>query len=245
MTIRALVIVSALVLPTLAIADDQNKTPPADKAPPADKTNEKTTNTASDKTPGKSDKNAKLSEGDTKIVAHLHHVNQMEIDMGKLAEKNGTPTVKSYAMTLVSDHQSNDKDLTAFAKKHRVAMIPADKPEAEADRQDAKDMTTKVAHLKALKGAEFDKEFLNMMIAGHDKELAKIDTSIGSASDPDLQTMLKAVKPVLQRHSDQAHDLQKNSPQASATKSAADKPADDKPSMDKPAKPIDKLPSQR
>jgi putative membrane protein len=121
-------------------------------------------------------------------------------------------------------------------------MIPADKPETEADRQDAKDMTTKVAHLKTLKGAEFDKEFLNMMVAGHDKELAKIDTSIGAANDPDLQTMLKSVKPVLQRHSDQAHDLQKNSPQASAA--PTDKP-DDKPSMDKPAKPIDKLPSQR
>src|SRR5262245_33402966 len=108
MTIRALAIVSALALPTLAIADDQSKNPPTDK------TNEKTTNTATDKTPGKNEKTAKLSDGDTKIVAHLHHVNKMEIDMGKLAEKNGTPTVKSYAMTLVTDHQSNDKDLTAL-----------------------------------------------------------------------------------------------------------------------------------
>ena len=219
MLIRALAIVSALALPTLAIADDQNKT------------NEKTTNSATDKAPGKAD--AKLSDGDVKIVAHLHHVNQMEIDMGKLAQKSGTPAVKSYAETLVNDHQSNDKDLTAFAKQHRAA-IPADKPETDADRQDQKDMTTRVAHLKTLKGAEFDKEFLNMMIAGHDKELAKIDVSIGAASDPDLQTMLKAVKPVLQRHSDQAHDLQKNSPQASASPTA--RPLD---------KPIDKLPSQR
>lgn len=235
MTIRALAIITALALPTAAIADDQNKT------------NEKTTNTAADKTPAKTDKTAKLSDGDAKIVAHLHHVNQMEIDMGKLAQKTGTAAVKSYAETLVNDHQSNDKDLTALAKQHRVAAIPAEKPETDADRQDQKDMTTKVAHLKTLKGAEFDKEFLNMMVAGHDKELAKIDVSIGAATDPDLQTMLKAVKPVLQRHSDQAHDLQKNSPQASADKPPIDKPSTDKPSTDKSSsdKPIDKLPSQR
>jgi predicted outer membrane protein len=219
MMIRVLTIVAALALPSIALAD-QDKTPPADKAP--DKTNEKMT----DKAPVKTDKNAKLSDGDVKIIAHLHHVNQMEIDMGKLAQKSGTQAIKGYADTLVNDHASHDKELTSFAKAHKLATIPADKPETDADRQDAKDMTTETAHLKTLKAAEFDKAFLNMMVAGHDKELAKIDTSIGAAADPDLQTMLKSTKPVLQRHSDQAHDLQKN-PQAS---------------LDKPA---DKLPSQK
>ena len=208
MKIRALVIVTALALPTLAVADD-NKTP--DKPPATDKTTNKA---------------AKLSEGDVKIIAHLHHVNQMEIDLGKVAQKTGTASVKGYAETLEKDHQSADKDLMAFTKQHRLAMIPADKPESDADKQSEKDMMSAVAHLKTLKDADFDKEFLNMMVSGHDKELARIDVSIGAASDPDLQTMLKSVKPVLQRHSDQAHDLQK-SPQA-----AVDKP-------------IEKLPSAR
>lgn len=215
MRLRALAIVTALALPVTAFAGP-DKAPPADKS---DKTNEKTT--------AKADK---LSDGDMRIVAHLHHVNQMEIDLGKLAQKTGTAAVKGYAETLVSDHQSADKDLTAFAKQ-RKATIPVEKPETDADRQDQKDMMTAMAHLKTLKGAEFDKEFLNMMVSGHDKELAKIDVSIGAATDPDLQTMLKSIKPVLQRHSDQAHDLQK-SPQASADRTS-DRP-DDKP-----------LPSQR
>src|SRR5215208_3381849 len=121
MKIRALAIVTALALPTLALADDdKSKPPPADKTTDKstdkatdksmDKTNEKTTNAPTDKAPGKTDKAAKLSDGDMKIVAHLHHVNQMEIDLGKLAQKSGTASVKSYAETLVSDHQSNDKD---------------------------------------------------------------------------------------------------------------------------------------
>jgi putative membrane protein len=204
MKLRALAIVAALALPTIALAD-----PPA-KAP-ADQT------MTPDKTAKPSDGTAKLSADDTKIVAHLHHVNQMEIDLGKAAQQKSTAAgVKSYGQSLVDDHQSADKDLTAFAKKHSLATVPAEKPMTDADRQDDKDMTTQVIHLKTLKGAEFDKEFLNMMATGHDKELAKIDVSIGAATDPDLQTMLKSIKPVLQRHADQARDLQKSSPQASA-----------------------------
>jgi len=156
----------------------------------------------------------------------------MEIDLSKVAQKVGTAQVKTYAETIVTDHQSADKDLLAFAKSHKLAAIPADKPESDADRQDHKDMTAKVAQLKTLKGADFDKEYLNMMVSGHEKELAKIDTSAGSATDPDLQNMLKSLKPVLQRHADQGRDLQKG-PQASAD-----------PNRD-PNKPVDRLPSSK
>jgi len=205
MKIRALAIISALALPAVALADDKT---PADttKSDPA---------------------SAKLSDSDAKIVAHLHHVNQMEIDLGKAAQKSGTAGVKTYGQTLVTDHQSSDKDLTSFAKTHKLATIPADKPMTDADKQEDKEMQSQVTKLKSLKGAEFDREFLNMMAAGHDKELAKIDVAMGAATDPDLQSLLKATKPVLQRHADQARDLQKN-PQA-----AADAPSDNVPTSTK------------
>lgn len=162
------------------------------------------------------DKAAKLSDGDAKIVAHFHHVNMMETELGKSAQKSGTPTIKGYADALVTDHTSSDKDLTAFAKNHGLSSIPADKPMTDADREAEKDMTANIAKLKTVKGADFDKQFLTMMASDHDKELAKIDTAIGTATDPDLQAWLKATKPVLQRHADQARDLQKG-PQASAS----------------------------
>jgi putative membrane protein len=196
MKIRALAIVAALAMPSLAVAD---------------KTDEKTTNTA----PA-----AKLADSDVKIVAHLHHVNQMEIDLGKAAQKSTTSAVKTYGQTLVTDHTSNDKDLTAYAKTHKLTTIPADKPETDADKQEQKDMMAKVAHLKTLKGADFDKEFLNMMATDHDKELAKIDVSIGATTDTDLQAILKATKPVLQRHADSARDLQKSTTQTSMAPTA-------------------------
>jgi putative membrane protein len=242
MKLRALAVIAAFAMPALASAtpadvpptntptnnSPTNNTPsnhPADPTPMPDQapatpgklpSDSSPTRSPSDKaTAGDTNKSEKLSDADTKIVAHLHHVNQMEISMGQLAQKSGSAHVKDYASTLLTDHQSSDKDLTSFAKAHKVTAIPADKPATDADRQDDKDAMTQMAHMKTLKGAEFDKAFLNMMIADHDKELTRIDVSISSATNPDLKSLLQTVKPVLQRHADQARDLQK-SPQASA-----------------------------
>jgi putative membrane protein len=231
MKLRAFAILAALAVPALASAtpaDHSPTSPPTSNAPThttpsnhaADPTPDKvppaSSDSASNKTAGNDAKTgAKLGDADVKTIAHLHHVNQMEITLGKDAQRQGTAKVKDYASTLITDHQSADKDLTAFAKAHKLTTIPADKPMTDADRQDDKDMTQQMARLKTLKGADFDKTYLDMMVSGHDKELTKIDVAISSASDPDLKNLLQGVKPVLQRHADQARDLMK-SPQASA-----------------------------
>jgi len=234
MKLRAFALIAALATPALASAD---KTP-ADSPPTNPPTNNSPGNgvahpmQAQPSTPsdppkqGGDTKNAKLSDAEVRVIARLHHVNQMEINLGKEAEKSGTARIRDYARTVVSDHQSADKDLTAFAKAHKLATIPADKPMTDAERQDEKDMTTAMAHLKTLKGADFDKEFLKISVTSHEKELARIDSAMSSVTDPDLKSLLQAVKPMLQRHADQARDLLK-SPQAAID----------------PNKPVDHLPS--
>jgi putative membrane protein len=224
MKLRAFAIIAALATPALAIATPADN-PPTNNAPTTNPNPDRSPprGTSSDTSTGKTtggdmNKGAKLGDADVKTISHLHHVNQMEITLAHEALKQGTAHVKDYANTLVSDHQSADKDLTAFAKAHKLATIPADKPTTDAERQDEKDMTTSMAHLKTLKGADFDKAYLNMMASDHDKELTRIDVAISATSDPDLKSLLQTVKPVLQRHADQARDLQK-SPQASSNPS--------------------------
>jgi putative membrane protein len=160
-------------------------------------------------------KTQKLSDSEMHVLAHVHHVDQMEIDAGKLAQKKGsTQAVKSYGKMLVDDHSSNDKDIIAFAKKHGQ-KIGNEVPTTEAEKAEAKDAKDGMDRLKNMKGTDFDREFLTMMAAGHDKELAKIDTAIGQVIDHDLATMLKDMKPVLQKHADQARELGKSNAQAS------------------------------
>ena len=159
--------------------------------------------------------NAKLDTNDMQVLAHEHAVNQMEIDAGKLAQKQGsTQAVKSYGQMLVKDHTQSDRDITAFAKKHGQT-IPAEKATTDEQKKEMQDNKDAMVRLKNMKGADFDREFLQTMATGHDMELAKIDTFVGQVKDPELQTMLKDMKPVLQKHADQARDLSKNNAQAS------------------------------
>jgi len=192
MKITTIALVALLAAPLAASADDKGTTTTTDK----------------------SKTSAKLAQSDLDVMSQLHHVNQMEIDMGKLAQTKGsTQAVKAYGQMLVRDHQSADKDMLAFAKKNG-STIPTYKPTDEADQKAMKDDKDMAAHIKTLKGADFDKEFLSMMVDGHEKVLAKLDSAMGSIQNDDLKTMLQNVKPTIQKHADQARDLQKANPQA-------------------------------
>lgn len=147
----------------------------------------------------------KLADMDAQMVAHLHAVDTLEIDLGKLAQKNGTAAVKQYGQMLVKDHTAFDAKLTAFANKHGMSTIPADDSQTPTEKTD---MDTEKGKLQALKGSAFDQELLPMMKMAHDQEITKLDTNVSMVADADLKTMLVALKPTLQKHSDQAAKLQ-------------------------------------
>ena len=156
----------------------------------------------------------KLGEAETRIVAHLHHVNLMEIQMGKLAQTNGTAAVKKYGKELVTDHTTADKDLAAFAKKRGLARLPDEKAKSDIAKSEMKKQMGEMANLQKLKGADFDREYLRMMVDGHDKELAATAGHQEASADDELDTMLENRKTTLQRHSDNAKELQKGNAQA-------------------------------
>ncbi|MDQ3366004.1 MAG: DUF4142 domain-containing protein [Myxococcota bacterium] len=230
MNLRALIFATVVAIPASALAQstttDATKKPAPTSPSTTDKTTDKPTDKPTDKTAptdkptstdkAKPGKGAKLTTEETAIVAHLHHVNVMEIDMGKLAQKNGTAAVKRYGEMMVTDHSAADKELVSFAKQRGIARIPAAKPATETDRADHKQQMEGMAALKKLKAADFDREYLRMMVESHDKELARSDVAMSTATDTELKTMLEARKTTLQRHADAARDLQKGNAQASA-----------------------------
>src|SRR5688572_5605850 len=81
----------------------------------------------------------KLSDAELQIMAKLHHANQMEIDMGKLAaERAKSAEVKSYGARLVKDHTKADAKLNDLAKKHSVT-IPTPTPKDDAEKKQMDD----------------------------------------------------------------------------------------------------------
>jgi putative membrane protein len=192
---------AALTVSVSAFADDTAKT----GTTKTDTTKPDTTKTA---------KPAKLKAQELQVMAHYHAVNQLEIDLGKAAEKKATSdNVKSYAKMLVTDHQDADKELTALAKK-TGQMIPAEKPADATEKKEMADTKADATKLKTLKGADFERQYLRMMVQGHEKELANIDTNVAKLENAELVDAIKAKKDVLQKHADEARNLQKNEPAA-------------------------------
>ena len=149
---------------------------------------------------------AKLSDSDMSVVSELHHANQAEVDLGKYALSHGTKTVKDYATMIVKDHSANDAKLIAMAKKHGVTTIPA----PPMDKAEMADMTK----LEAMKGVDFDRAYVDAMVADHEKDIKVVADAISTVADPDLKAHLTATEPVLEHHLDNAKNLQKTETQA-------------------------------
>lgn len=149
-------------------------------------------------------KTAKMADADVQLAADMHHVNKGEVDMANLALKNGTKAVKTYADTMVRDHNANDKDLMALAKRHN-ATVP--------DKKMDDDEMMMMKKLVTLKGAAFDKAYIDMMVDGHTKVLAKLSSA--APSDADLKAYVETTKTAVQRHLDSAKQLQSAAPTAS------------------------------
>jgi putative membrane protein len=132
------------------------------------------------------------------VLGKLHHSNQMEIDMGKLAQEKGmSKEVKSYGKTLVTDHTAADKKVVALAKQEKIELSSAMPP-----------MTgDKMAQLKTMSGAEFDKAFARAMLEDHTKDVDEAKAARDRTTDPKLKALLTSTVPVLEKHRETAQKL--------------------------------------
>jgi putative membrane protein len=200
MLTRALVM-AVLTMPFAATADD-TATKTTEPAKPA------TDKPATEKA-------AKLKPQELQVMAHYHAVNQLEIDLGNAAQKKATRSeVKDYGKMLVKEHGEADKGLVALAKK-TGQMIPKEKPADDNEKKEMADTKADATKLKTLKGADFEREYLRMMVQGHQKELDKLDANIAKAENAELVQSLKDKRAVLEHHRDEAKKLQESQPTAS------------------------------
>jgi putative membrane protein len=202
MKIISRVLVAGLLTMSFAASADDNAAKPTDTAKTAE--------------PAKpADKPTKLKAQELQVMAHYHAVNQMEIDLGNAAAKKASrDDVKEYGKMLVKEHGEADKGLVALAKK-TGQVIPKEKPADDTEKKEMADDKAAAAKLKTLKGADFEREYLRMMVQGHEKELGKLDANIAKVENAELVDSLKAKRDVLQHHADAARELQKNEPTAS------------------------------
>ena len=139
-------------------------------------------------------------------IAHIVvTANQVDVDAGKLAESMGTSAeVKAYGKQMVTAHTGVNQQATALVKKLKVT------PEDNATSQSLKTGGDKnIANLKTLKGAAFDKAYIDNEVAYHQAVLDAVDkTLIPSASNSELKALLVKVRPAFVAHLEHAKQLQ-------------------------------------
>jgi predicted outer membrane protein len=150
---------------------------------------------------------SRLSEGDLSTLQHHHDVNQMEIEMGKLAQQKGGPEVKKYAAQLVKDHQTADKMAMQIAKTRAVSLSEHARPMTDVEEAEHQKQMDTMQRLKTLEGSNFDREYLSAMVDGHSAELGYMTVAIADATDAKLKAHLEKTRPVIERHADEARTL--------------------------------------
>ena len=141
---------------------------------------------------------------DPQIAAIVVTANQVDIDAGALAaSKAANAEVKTFGKQMVTDHTGVNKMATELVTRLKVT------PEQnETSRGLESDGAANVTSLKALKGAAFDKAYLDHEISYHQQVLSALDdTLIPGAKNDELKALLVKVRPAFVAHLEHARHL--------------------------------------
>jgi putative membrane protein len=150
------------------------------------------------------------SVNDAQIASIVVTANQVDIDAGKLAKSRSTnKDVKAFAELMVTDHTGVNKSAKDLVTKLKVT--PQDNPTSQSLKAGG---DKNVAHLKTLKGAAFDKAYVDHEVAYHQQVLDALDkTLIPGATNDELKALLIKVRPAFVAHLEHAKHLQSSTGQ--------------------------------
>jgi len=141
------------------------------------------------------------SINDAQIASIVVTANQVDIDAGKLAASTSTNAeVKKFAQLMVTDHTGVNKQAVDLAT--RLKVTPEDNDTSKSLKEGGE---KNIATLKGLKGAAFDKAYVDHEVAYHQAVLDAVDkTLIPNAKNADLKALLMKVRPAFVTHLEHA-----------------------------------------
>ena len=148
---------------------------------------------------------AQSGPSDPQIAGIVVTANQIDIDAGKLAKSHTkNKEVSKFAQQMITDHTAVNKQAGALAKK--LGVTPEDSDTSKSLKSGAQ---KNVANLKGLKGAAFDKTYVDHEVEYHQAVLDAIDkVLIPSAKNAELKDLITKVRPAIQAHLDHAKMIQ-------------------------------------
>ncbi|MDQ2824176.1 MAG: DUF4142 domain-containing protein [Verrucomicrobiota bacterium] len=129
----------------------------------------------------------KLSSQDKSFMMNAAKGGMMEVEWGKLAAQNGqSADVKNFGNRMMTDHGKANNELMALAKEEGVTLPAA----------------------KSAGKWKSDKDYMDMMVKDHEKDLAEFQKQASGGSDPDLKKFAEKTSKVIQKHLSMAKEIQ-------------------------------------
>jgi putative membrane protein len=139
-----------------------------------------------------------LNPADVKFVKHEAAAGMAVVKVAELGvKKAGNADVKALAEMLVTDHTGANTELKQLATDKGIDLS------AVIDPADAKTFQG----LEKVSGAEFDKEFLAAVVAGHKTCVSNFEASSKEANNSDLKMWVDKMIPTLKAHLARAEEL--------------------------------------
>jgi putative membrane protein len=142
---------------------------------------------------------------DAQIASIVVTANQVDIDAGKLAVSQSTNAeVKSFGEQMVTGHTGVNKQATELVTKLKVT--PEDNPTSQQLKSGG---DANLKNLKSVKGAAFDRAYIDHEVAYHQSVLDAVDkTLIPNAKNDELKALLVKVRPAFVAHLEHAKHIQ-------------------------------------
>jgi putative membrane protein len=175
------------------------------------------------------------TDRDPMILLFIHHADQNEIEMAKLAKENSSSQkVKSFADQILKDHKTVDDQVQTYAKNHkidldalhrRLSQTSQEQIELERRARTVGSATgewawtwehalrsesghkTALDKLRKLKGAEFDREFTRAMVEDHQTAVDRLSSARSATSDPEMRNLIDKLLPTFKQHLSMAQKL--------------------------------------
>ncbi len=145
-------------------------------------------------------KTARATMSDQQFVDFAAQTDMVEANLGQLAQTSASAQgVKDYGQTLTTDHTADYGQLIAAA--HEASLTVPTAIDTEHDR-------AMVDPFQKLKGAAFDRKYIQEMVAGHTKAIAIYKKESSDAENPALKAYAAQALPTLQKHLDGAKALE-------------------------------------
>lgn len=124
----------------------------------------------------------------------------MEVEAGKLAQQRATnPQVKEFAAMMVKDHTAANQELMNIAGSKNITL-----PDSMSN-----DHMGHMRDLRDLQGAEFDREYMDMMVSAHEKDISMFEDVAEDENFEDAEVRAFASKtlPKLRQHHQRAQQI--------------------------------------